>query len=106
MMKILLQQAGLGKLMDRGFRLLLSDLSTSVEDLLWISVYIIPIKALRLFLVDIWCINHRAYTQVIHRNSEPLKLCKNETQKKKLDRLSTYPQSLLLLLNYKISYIG
>ena len=103
MMNILLQQRGFRKLMDSGFKQAFSDLSTSVHDLLWISVDNMPVKALGRFLVDSWWINHGTCAQVIHTNSRLLKNCKNYYQKKKLDRLSTYPHSLLKLLNYKIS---
>ncbi len=103
MMNILNQHRGARRLMDSGLGPAFSDLSTSVHELLWISVENLPIKALAHFLVDGLCINLATYTQLIHTNYRLLKTCKNESQKKKLDRLSTYPHSLLKLLNYKIS---
>jgi hypothetical protein len=89
--------------MDSGLAPAFSDLSTIVDDSLWISVENMPVNALGDFLVDSWWTKQGAYTQVIHTNSRLLKNCKNDYQKKKLDQLSTYPQSLLELLDYKIS---
>ena len=80
-------------------------LSTIVEAFMWISVYILPDKALQLFCVDRWCISPHTYPQVIHAYQPALSACNSQAPKKKLDRLSTYPQSLLNLLNYKIYLI-
>ncbi len=103
MLNLLIKQRYLRELMDSGLGRLFLDLSTLVHSSLWITVYKWSIKALELFFVDSRCIRPPAYPQVIHTESSSLKLCNNKSEKKKLDRLSTYPQSLLLLLNYKIS---
>jgi len=79
------------------------DLSTSVERFMWTSVYNLKNNHLHHFSVDKLCINTPTYTQVIHSSANALSHCNSLIPKKKLDRLSTYPQSLLHLLHYKIS---
>jgi len=101
-MKILVEQGAVRRLMDSASGLAFSDLSTSVDGLLWISVYKASIKASGLFSVDGRWINHLSYPQLIHIDARSLKGCKKGSQKKKLDRLSTYTRSLLKLLIYKI----
>lgn len=77
-------------------------LSTIVEDFMWISVYILQNNSLCGFLVDKWWIEPGTYPHVVHSSDARISDCKYQAQKKKLDRLSTYPQSLLNLLFYKI----
>ena len=77
-------------------------LSTIVEDFMWISVYILQNNSLCGFLVDKRWIEPGTYPHVVHSSDARISDCKYQAQKKKLDRLSTYPQSLLNLLFYKI----
>jgi|GEM_PF-5244125 hypothetical protein len=77
-------------------------LSTIVEDFMWISVYILQNNSLGSFFVDKWWIEPVTYPQLVHSPDDRISNCKCQAQKKKLDQLSTYPQSLLYLLFYKI----
>jgi len=77
-------------------------LSTFVDDILWISVYKQCFNHLGSFLVDSRWIKSLVYTQVIHIVFRALNRWKITTGKKKLDQLSTYPQSLLKRLYRKI----
>lgn len=79
-----------------------AKLSTSVGKQLWISVNNLCIKGLRFFAVD----NADFNRALIHKLSTCLLRIKTlcgQGKKKLLDQLSPYPQSLLLILNYKIS---
>jgi len=80
----------------------IGHLSTIVEDFQWTSVYIMKDNSLGAFFVDRLWTEPATYPQVVHSSSALLSDCKCPAQKKKLDRLSTYPQSLLYLLFYKI----
>lgn len=79
------------------------ELSTNVEELMWISVDNLIINKLVNFCVNSLCINKGTYTQLIHIIQSGLKACNQWLQKIKLDRLSTYSQSLLLILIIKIN---
>lgn len=76
-------------------------LYTIVEGLQWITVYKMPFKHLAASLVDNKGIKWGVYTQVIHTIKKVLRYWKTTVAKKKLDQLSTYPQSLLKLLSKK-----
>lgn len=82
-----------------------AHLSTSVDELLWISVDKLQNNDLEENLVDERWINTPTYPQVIHILKNWLKAYNRWAQKIMLDRLSTYPQSLLLLLIIKINII-
>jgi hypothetical protein len=84
------------------FSTLSLHLSTQVHKYLWIAVNNLCIKALRGLMVDkdgfSCAVIHKlsTFTTALQRRSE-------YEEKKILDRLSPYPQSLLLTLNNKIS---
>jgi hypothetical protein len=79
-----------------------AKLSTSVSKQMWISVNNLCIKGLEFITVD----NAYFYRALVHKLSTCLlriKMLCDQGKKKLLDQLSPYPQSLLLILNYKIS---
>ncbi len=80
-----------------------NKLSTIVDEVMWISVDNLINKHLGDFVVDTPWIKSGTYTQVIHILQSGLKACNRWLQKIKLDRLSTYPHSLLLLLIIKLN---
>lgn len=76
-------------------------LSTNVDRIMWVSVNNWCKSGLEDFCVD----NHKIKSQVIHMISTGQKVSESgfvQAQKKMLDRLSPYPQSLLLNLYFKI----
>jgi len=90
------------KLCQSSLGSLCPHLSTIVDDYMWISVDILENNHLAQFSVDKQWIRPLTYPQLIHSPEKSLSICKTPMTKKKLDQLSTYPQSLLHLLIYKI----
>lgn len=81
---------------------LAQKLSTYVDSIVWIAVNNLCINGLGDSTVD----KADFCSKVIHRLSTSSAVAKTlcgQAQKKILDQLSPYPQSLLLTLNYKIS---
>ena len=79
------------------------ELSTQVHKPMWITVSNLWIKGFGNLAVD----KARLGVAVVHKLStypHLLQVTCGYVEKKLLDRLSPYPQSLLLLLNIKISY--
>jgi len=77
-----------------------TKLSTSVDGIMWIDVNNWCGGGLADFCVD----NPKIKPKVIHRLSTGQSVSESgftQAQKKMLDRLSPYPQSLLLNLNFK-----